>query len=159
MVALHALGVITWTASNAWRESISTGVCSLDHTINFVKCLGGINKHPNLYCQHWQGGWGALFIMLMQLIVLQWPAYLLLMCEVECHWFMMRATPGVIQSLRIPWNLSFSYISFHEKRLHAMLWHRNARVNSHQRWEQMRLNECDGMTSFLEFMSLCKNPG
>ena len=27
---------------------------------------------------------------------------------------------------------------FHEKRLQRMLWHHNARVNSHQRWKQMR---------------------
>ena len=33
----------------------------------------------------------------------------------------------------IPWNLSFRYILFHEKRLQTMLWHHNARVNSHQR--------------------------
>ena len=38
----------------------------------------------------------------------------------------------------IPWNLSFRYILFHEKRLQTMLLHHNARVNSHQRWKQMR---------------------
>ena len=27
---------------------------------------------------------------------------------------------------------------FHEKRLQTMLWHHNARVNSHQRWKQTR---------------------
>ena len=37
------------------------------------------------------------------------------------------------QSTWIPWNLSFRYILFHEKRLHTMLWHHNARVNSHQK--------------------------
>ena len=33
------------------------------------------------------------------------------------------------------WKLSFCYISFHENRLQTMLWHHNARVNSHQRWK------------------------
>ena len=33
----------------------------------------------------------------------------------------------------IPWNLSFRYILFHEKKLQTMLWHHNAIVNSHQR--------------------------
>ena len=42
----------------------------------------------------------------------------------------------------IPWNLSFRYILFQEKRLQTMLWHHNARVNSHQRWKQMRLRIC-----------------
>ena len=42
----------------------------------------------------------------------------------------------------IPWDLSFRYISFHEKRLQTMLWHHNARVNSHQRWKQTRLGVC-----------------
>ena len=42
----------------------------------------------------------------------------------------------------IPWNLSFSYILFHEKRLQTMLWHHNARVNSHQRWKQTRFRIC-----------------
>ena len=42
----------------------------------------------------------------------------------------------------IPWNLSFCYISFHEKRLQTMLWHYNARVNSHQRWKQTRFRVC-----------------
>ena len=42
----------------------------------------------------------------------------------------------------IPWNLSFRYISFHEKRLQAMLWHHYARVNSHQRWKQTRFRVC-----------------
>ena len=77
------------------------------------------------------------------------------------------------------WNLSFRYISFHEKRLQMMLWHHNARVNSHQRWKQTRFRvcfhlwcelilalwwhsiicslfyeiKCNGMTSFMEFMS------
>ena len=37
----------------------------------------------------------------------------------------------------IPWNLSF-----HEKRLQTMLWHTNARVNSHQRWKQTRFRVC-----------------
>ena len=48
-----------------------------------------------------------------------------------------------------------------------MLWHHNARVNSHQRWKQTRLrvcfhlwckltkyNECNGVTSFTEFMTI-----
>ena len=30
----------------------------------------------------------------------------------------------------------------HEKRLQTMLWHHNARVNSHQRWKQMRFRIC-----------------
>ena len=42
----------------------------------------------------------------------------------------------------IPWNLSFRYILFHEKRLQTMLWHLNARVNSHQRWKQTRFCVC-----------------
>ena len=42
----------------------------------------------------------------------------------------------------IPWNLSFRYILFHEKRLWTMLWERNARVNSHQRWKQTRFRVC-----------------
>ena len=42
----------------------------------------------------------------------------------------------------IPWNLSFRYISFHGKRLQTMLWHHNARVNSHQRWKQTRFRVC-----------------
>ena len=42
----------------------------------------------------------------------------------------------------IPWNLSFRYISFHEKRLQLMLLHHNARVNSHQRWKQMGFRIC-----------------
>ena len=42
----------------------------------------------------------------------------------------------------IPWNLSFLYISFHEKRLQTMLRHHNARVNSHQRWKQTRFRVC-----------------
>ena len=65
----------------------------------------------------------------------------------------------------IPWNLSFSYILFHEKRLQTTLWHLIARVNSHQRWKQTRNRvyfhlwceltstmRCNGMTSFMEFM-------
>ena len=42
----------------------------------------------------------------------------------------------------IPWNLSFRYILFHEKRAQTMLWHHNARVNSHQRWNQTRFRVC-----------------
>ena len=42
----------------------------------------------------------------------------------------------------IPWNLSFRYILFHEKRLQKMLWHLNARVNSHQRWKQTWFRVC-----------------
>ena len=42
----------------------------------------------------------------------------------------------------IPWNLSFRYILFHEKCLQTMLWHHNARVNSHQRWKQTRFRVC-----------------
>ena len=42
----------------------------------------------------------------------------------------------------IPWKLSFRYILFHEKRLLTMLWHRHARVNSHQRWKQTRFRVC-----------------
>ena len=42
----------------------------------------------------------------------------------------------------IPWNLSFRYILFHEKRLQTMLWHHNAWVNSHQRWKQTRFRVC-----------------
>ena len=42
----------------------------------------------------------------------------------------------------IPWNLSFRYILFHEKRLQTMLWHHNVRVNSHQRWKQTRFRVC-----------------
>ena len=42
----------------------------------------------------------------------------------------------------IPWNLSFRYILFHEKRLQTMLWHHNARVNSHQRGKQTRFRVC-----------------
>ena len=54
---------------------------------------------------------------------------------------------------------------FLKKGLQTMLWHHNARVNSHQRWKQTRFrvcfhlwceltqyNECNGMTSFMEFM-------
>ena len=65
----------------------------------------------------------------------------------------------------IPWNLSFRYILFHEKRLQKMLLYHNARVNSHPRWKQTRFrrllsslvwidqyNEWNGMTSFMEFM-------
>ena len=36
------------------------------------------------------------------------------------------------------WNLSFCYILFDDKILQTMLWHPNARVNSHQRWKQTR---------------------
>ena len=43
---------------------------------------------------------------------------------------------------RIPWKSSFRYILFHEKRLQTMLWHHNARVNSHQRWKQTRFRVC-----------------
>ena len=43
---------------------------------------------------------------------------------------------------RIPWNLSFRYILFHEKRLQMMLWLHNTRVNSHQRWKQTRFRVC-----------------
>ena len=42
----------------------------------------------------------------------------------------------------IPWNLSFHYILFHEKGLQTMLWHHNARVNSHQRWKQTQFPVC-----------------
>ena len=42
----------------------------------------------------------------------------------------------------IPWNLSFRYVLFHEKRLQTMLWHHNARVNSPQRWKQRRFRVC-----------------
>ena len=42
----------------------------------------------------------------------------------------------------IPRNLSFRYILFNEKRLQTMLWHQNARVNSHQRWKQTRFRVC-----------------
>ena len=42
----------------------------------------------------------------------------------------------------IPWNLSFRYILFHEKRLQMMLWHHNTRVNSHPRWKQTRFRVC-----------------
>ena len=42
----------------------------------------------------------------------------------------------------IPWNLSFPYILFHAKRLQTMLWHLNARVNSHQKWKQTRFRVC-----------------
>ena len=68
----------------------------------------------------------------------------------------------------IPWNLIvISLHLFHEKRLQTMLWHHNVRVNSHERWKQTHLmvprllsslvwidqyNECNGMTSFMEFM-------
>ena len=56
-------------------------------------------------------------------------AGLFLFCEVTLSW--------------MPWNLSFRYISFHEKkRLQMMLWHHNARVNSHQRWKQTRFRVC-----------------
>ena len=41
------------------------------------------------------------------------------------------------------WNSSLCYILFLEKkRLQTMLWHHNARVNSHQRWKQMRFSVC-----------------
>ena len=43
---------------------------------------------------------------------------------------------------RIPWNLSFRYILFHDKRLQKMLWHLYAKVNSHQRWKQTRFRVC-----------------
>ena len=46
------------------------------------------------------------------------------------------------RSAWIPWNSSFRYILFHEKRLQTVLWHHNARVNSHQRWKQMRFRVC-----------------
>ena len=80
-----------------------------------------------------------------------------------------RATPisGCISDPRIPWKLSLRYILFNQKRLQTMLWHHNARVNSHQRWKQTRFRicfhlwreltstmRCNGMTRFLEFM-LC----
>ena len=42
----------------------------------------------------------------------------------------------------IPWNLSFRYILFHEKRLQTMLWHHDTGVNSHQRWKQTRFRVC-----------------
>ena len=41
----------------------------------------------------------------------------------------------------IPWNLSFHYIIYFI-RLQTMLWHHNARVNSHQRWKQTRNRVC-----------------
>ena len=34
------------------------------------------------------------------------------------------------------------FISWKKKRLQTMLWHHNARVNSHQRWKQMRFRIC-----------------
>ena len=43
---------------------------------------------------------------------------------------------------RIPWNLSFCYILFHEERLQMMLWYHNIRVNSHQRLKQTRFRVC-----------------
>ena len=65
----------------------------------------------------------------------------------------------------IPWNLSFHYILFFEKRIQMMLWHHNARVNSYQRWKQTRIRvcfhlwceltnamRCNGMTSFMKFL-------
>ena len=42
----------------------------------------------------------------------------------------------------IPWNLLFRYILFRQKRLRALLWHHNARVNSHQRWKQTWFRVC-----------------
>ena len=42
----------------------------------------------------------------------------------------------------IPRNLSFRYILFHEIRLQTMLWHHDARVNSHRRWKQTRFRVC-----------------
>ena len=69
----------------------------------------------------------------------------------------------------IPWNSSFRYILFHEKRLQTMLWHHNARVNSHQRWKQTRFRvcfhlwceltntmRCNGMTNIMEFICCAK---
>ena len=62
--------------------------------------------------------------------------------------------------------LVISLILFHDKILQTMLWHHNARVNSHQRWKQKRFRvcfhlwceltstncECNGMTSFNGFV-------
>ena len=60
--------------------------------------------------------------------------------------------------------ISLHFISW--KRLQRMLWHLDARVNSHQRRKQTRFshllsslvwidqyNECNGMTTFMEFMN------
>ena len=79
------------------------------------------------------------------LIIAQW-----------CHWIpegpKWTGSSYTVGSLRkihgnktrtwIPWNFSFRYILFHEKRLQTMLWHHNARVNSHQRWKQTRFLVC-----------------
>ena len=48
----------------------------------------------------------------------------------------------ILPNTWIPWNLSFCYILVHEKRLQTMLWQHNPRVNSHQRWKQMRFSVC-----------------
>ena len=72
----------------------------------------------------------------------------------------------------ITWSLSFRYILFHEQSLQMMLWHLNGRVNSHQKikanavsrllsslvWIDL-YNECNGMTSFMEFMWIVNDSG
>ena len=71
---------------------------------------------------------------------------------VSCHWngqargsVAMATVASLANTVSNTWilrNLSFRYFLFHEKRLQTMLWHHNARVNSHQRWKQMRFRVC-----------------
>ena len=61
----------------------------------------------------------------------------------KSHSQLFKANQGLLFQVKwIPWNLSFPCILFHEKRLQTMLWHHNARVNSHQRWKQTRNRIC-----------------
>ena len=61
-------------------------------------------------------------------------------CKFENGWTLAGQTTQCV--FMIPWNLSFRYILFLDKRLQTMLWHLNARVNSHQRWKQTRFRVC-----------------
>ena len=85
----------------------------------------------------------------------------------QCHAELPTPRPQFIsvnpeQCTWIPWNLSFHYILFHEKRLQAMLWRQSQftpkmkanavpRLLSSLVWID-QYNECDGMTTFMEFM-------
>ena len=67
----------------------------------------------------------------------------------HCHWnwcvwtrLVILADEKMLLQSWIPWNLSFHYKSFHEKRHQTMQWHHKARVNSHQRWKQKQFRIC-----------------
>ena len=59
---------------------------------------------------------------------------------------MTQTTRHLSYSLKCPFKTSMKLVIqlhlIHEKRLQTMLWHNNARVNSHQRWKQTRFRVC-----------------